>query len=77
MVFKEIRDRMDRQDAIIATLREEHPGKALNAKRQERHARMDDFDDDHEVKFKDEKDQASLNNKGRLVPKGERRGRGF
>ena len=38
---------------------------------------MDDFDEEHEDEFKDEKDPASLNNKGRLVPKGERRGRGF
>ena len=35
VVFNEIRDRMDRQDAVIATLREEHsqrvPKKARNA----------------------------------------------
>ena len=38
---------------------------------------MNDSDDDHEDEFKDEKDQATLNNEGRFVPRGERRGRGF
>ena len=38
---------------------------------------MNDSDDDHEDEFEDEKDQASLNNDGRFVPRGERRGRGF
>ena len=48
-----------------------------NARRQERHACMDDSDDDHEDEFEDEEDQASLNNKGKFVPRGERHGRGF
>ena len=38
---------------------------------------MDDSDDDHEDEFEDEEDQASLNNKGKFVPRGERDGRGF
>ena len=38
---------------------------------------MNDSDDDHEDEFEDEKDQASLNNDSRCVPKGERHGRGF
>ena len=38
---------------------------------------MDDSDEEHEDEFKDEKDQASLNNKGKFMPRGERRGRGF
>ena len=38
---------------------------------------MDDSDDDHEDEFEDEEDQASLNNEGRFVSRGERRGRGF
>ena len=77
VVFNDIRDRMDRQDAVIASLQEEHPRRAPNARRQGRHARLDDSDDYHEDEFEDEDDQASLNNKGRFVPRGERRGRGF
>ena len=34
---------------------------------------MDDSDEEHEDEFKDEKDQASLNNKGKFMPRGERR----
>jgi len=77
VVFNEIRDWMDRQDAIIATLHEKCPQRVPNARRQERHAHVNDSDDDHEDEFKDEKDQATLNNEGRFVPRGERRGRGF
>jgi hypothetical protein len=35
-----------------------------------------DLDDDHDDEFEDEDDQA-LNGDGRLVPRGERRGRDF
>ena len=77
VVFNDIWDRMDRQDAVIASLREEHTQRAPYARRQERHARVDDSDAYHENEFEDEKDQVSLNNEGRFVPKGERRGRGF
>ena len=79
VVFNDIRDRMDRQDAVIASLREEHPQRAPNARRQERHARLNDSDDYHEDEFEDEDDddQASLNNEGRFMPRGDRRGRGF
>ena len=56
MVFNDIRDRMDRQDVVIASLHEEHPQRAPNARRQERHARVDDFDDNHKDEFEDEKD---------------------
>ena len=77
IVFDDIRDRMDRQDAVIASLCEERPRRAHNARRQGRHARLDDSDDYHEDEFEDEDDQASLNNEGRFVPRGERRGRGF
>ena len=73
IVFDDIRDRMDRQDAVIASLCEERPRRALNARRQ---ARLDDSDY-HEDEFEDEDDQASLNNEGRFAPRGERRGRGF
>ena len=56
VVFNDIWDQMDRQDAIIASLREEHPQRALNARRQDRRARMDDSDAYHEGEFEDEKD---------------------
>ena len=77
MVFNDIRDWMDRQDTVIASLREEHPRRAPNARRHGRCARIDDSDDYHEDEFEDEDDQASLNNEGRFAPRGERRGRGF
>ena len=77
VVFNDIRDRMDRQDAVIASLREEHPQRAPNARRQGRHAHIDDSDDYHEDKFEDEDDQASLNNEGKFARMEERRGRGF
>ena len=77
VVFNDIRDWMDRQDAVIATLCEEHPQRVPNARRQERCAHVDDSEDDYEDEFKDEEDQASLNNEGRFAPRGERRGRGF
>ena len=79
VVFNDIRDRMDRQDAVIASLCEERPRRVLNARRQGRRARLDDSDDYHEDEFEDENedDQASLNNEGRFVPWGDRRGKGF
>ena len=77
MVFNDIQDRMDRQDAVIASLREERPRRAPNARRQGRRACLNDSDDYHEDEFEDEDDQASLNNEGQFVPRGERRGRGF
>jgi hypothetical protein len=77
VVFNEIRDRMDRQDAVVAAWGEEHPQKVLNARRQERRAPVDDSDDNHEGEFEDEEDQASLNGEGKFVPKGERHGGGF
>ena len=51
VVFNEIWDQMDRQDAVIATLREEHPQRVPNARRQERCAYMNNSDDDHEDEF--------------------------
>ncbi|WKA10688.1 hypothetical protein VitviT2T_028248 [Vitis vinifera] len=65
VVFNDIRDRMYRQDAVIASLSEKHPQTAPNTRRQGRHARVDDFDDYHEDEFEDEEDQASLNNEDR------------
>ncbi|KAL6347243.1 hypothetical protein AAG906_013679 [Vitis piasezkii] len=77
VVFNDIRNRMDRQDAIIASLREERTQRAPNARSQGRRARVDDSDDYHEDEFEDEEDQASLNHEGRFVLKRERHGRGF
>ena len=77
MVFNDIRDRMDRQDAVITTLHDEHPQRVPTTKRQERHACMNNFDDDHKDEFEDEEDQASLKNEGRFVPRGKRHGSGF
>ena len=47
VVFNEIRDQMDRQDAVIATLREKLPQRVPNARKQERRVHVDDSDDDH------------------------------
>ena len=59
MVFNDIRDQMDRQDAVIASLREERTQRVPNARRQGRRARIDDSDDYHKDEFEDEEDQAS------------------
>uniref|UniRef100_A0A2N9GY58 Retrotransposon gag domain-containing protein n=1 Tax=Fagus sylvatica TaxID=28930 RepID=A0A2N9GY58_FAGSY len=77
VMFNEIRDRMDRQDAVIDTWREGHRQGVPNGRRQERRAPVDDSDGDHEDEFEGEEDQASLNGEGRFVPRGERHGRGF
>ena len=77
MVFNDIRDQMDRQDTVIASLRKEHPQRSPNARRQERRVRVGDSDAYHEDEFEDEEDQVSLNNEGRFVPRGDRRGKGF
>ena len=77
VVFNDIRDRMDKQDTIIASLREERTQRAPNARRQEERVRVDDSDDYHEDEFEDEEDQASLNNEDRFAPRGERCGKGF
>ena len=77
VVFNDIRGRMDRQDVVIASLRDERTQRAPNARRQGRRAHIDDSDDYHEDEFEDEEDQASLNHESRFTPRGERRGRGF
>ena len=56
VVFNDIRDQMDRQDAVIASLHEKHPQRGPNAKRQGRRARLNDSDDYHEDEFEDEDD---------------------
>ncbi|RVW21501.1 Transposon Ty3-I Gag-Pol polyprotein [Vitis vinifera] len=77
VVFNDIQDRMDRQDAVIAYLREERTQRAPNARRQGKRAHVDDSDDYHEDEFGDEEDRASLNHEDRFAPRGERHGRGF
>uniref|UniRef100_A0A2N9J0K4 Reverse transcriptase domain-containing protein n=1 Tax=Fagus sylvatica TaxID=28930 RepID=A0A2N9J0K4_FAGSY len=61
VMFNEIRDRMDRQDAVIATWREGRPQGGPYVRRQARRAPVDDSDGDHEDEFEGEEDQASLN----------------
>ena len=56
VVFNDIQDRIDRQDAVIASLREEYPQRAPNARRQGRRTRVDDSDDYHDDEFEDEED---------------------
>ena len=55
VVFNDIRDRMDRQDTVIASLHEERTQRAPNARRQGKHAHVDDSDDYHEDEFEDER----------------------
>uniref|UniRef100_A0A2N9I312 Reverse transcriptase/retrotransposon-derived protein RNase H-like domain-containing protein n=1 Tax=Fagus sylvatica TaxID=28930 RepID=A0A2N9I312_FAGSY len=61
VMFNEIRDRMDRQDAVIAGWREGRPQGGPYVRRQARRAPVDDSDGDHEDEFEGEEDQASLN----------------
>ena len=77
MVFNDIRDRMGRQDTVIAYLWEERTQRAPNARRQGRRVCVDDSDVYHEDEFEDEEDQASLNHESKFAPRGEKRGRGF
>jgi hypothetical protein len=69
--------RWDKQDVVIATWHEGLPQRNPNARRQERRAHVDDFDNDLEDTFEDEDNQASLNGESRFAPRGESRGRGF
>ena len=77
VVFNDIWDRMDRQDAVIASLHEEQNQRAPNARREGKRACFDYFDDYHEDEFEDEEDQTSLNHEGRFAPRGEMRCRSF
>jgi hypothetical protein len=67
VMFNEIRDQMDRQDAVIAGWGEGRPQGGPYVRRQARRAPVDDSDGDHEDEFEGEEDQASLN--GRFVPR--------
>ena len=75
VMFNEIRDRIYRQDVVIATWCEGRPQGGPYVRRQARRAPVDDSDGDHEDEFEGEEDQALLN--GRFMPRGERRSRGF
>ena len=55
VVFSDIWDQMDRQDPVIASLREERTQRAPNARRQGRHSCVADSDDYHEDEFEDER----------------------
>jgi hypothetical protein len=77
VMFNEIRDQMDRQDAVIPTWHEGRPQGGLHVRRQARRAPVDDSDGDHKDEFEGEEDQASLNGEGRFVARGERHDRGF
>ena len=72
VLFNEVRDRMDRQDAVIATWRKRRPQGVPNVRRQARRAPVDDFDGDHEDEFEGEEDQASLNGEGSRFMPGEK-----
>ena len=68
VMFNEIRDRMDRQDAIIAGWHKGRPQGGPYIRRQARRAPVDDSDGDCKNEFEGEEDQASLN--ARFVPRG-------
>lgn len=77
VMFNEIRDRMDRQDATIAAWCNEGHQRNLNGRRQEMQGHVDDFGDGYENEFEDENDDAILNGDGRFVKRGGGRGRGM
>ena len=59
-MFNEIRDRMDRQDAVLAGWGKGRPQGGPYIRRQARRAPVNDSDGDHEDEFEGEEDQASL-----------------
>ena len=77
VLFNEIRDRMDRRDAVITSWHKGCPQGGPYVRRQARRALVDDFDGDHENEFEGEEDQVALNGEGRFMLRGERRGKGF
>ncbi|KAK4853841.1 hypothetical protein QYF36_015534 [Acer negundo] len=72
MVFDEIRDRMDKQDAAIANLQEGRPQRVPNARRQERRELINDFDDNLGNEIEDEEDQVSMGDMDKFMQKGGR-----
>ncbi|KAI9186526.1 hypothetical protein LWI28_018160 [Acer negundo] len=67
VVFDEIRDRMDKQDAAIANLQEGRPQIVPNARRQERRELINDFDDNLGNEIEDEEDQVSMGDMDRFM----------
>ena len=77
-MFGEIKNRMDRQDIVIATLQKGQPQEGLNVKRHgtRNSIPIDDFDDDSEIDVEDDDFQVYKAEAGRIGFRGGRRGRG-
>ena len=77
-LFEEIKDRMDGQDAAIATLQRGQPQREPNVRRHGRRnpIPIDDFDDDNEVDVENDDFQASEVEIGKIGIRRGRRGRG-
>jgi hypothetical protein len=56
VLFNEIQDWMDRQDAIIGTWREGRPQGVSNDRKQEMRVLVDNSDGDHKDEFEGEED---------------------
>ena len=67
-LFEEIKDRMDGQDAAIATLQRGQPQREPNVRRHGRRnpIPIDDFDDDNEIDVENNDFQASKVKMGRI-----------
>ena len=76
-LFEEIKDRMDGQDAAIATLQRRQPQREPNVRRHGRRnpIPIDDFDDGNEVDVENDDFQASEVEMGRIGIRGGKRGR--
>ena len=77
VMFNEIQDMMDRQDAVIATWHEGHPQRIRNDGWQERHVPIDESDDNHKDEFDNEEDRASMNSGSKFGPRREICGKCF
>ena len=62
IMFNEIRDRMDTQDATIANLQRGQPRRGLNVRRQQRlsHEPLAEFDEEDELVFEDDEDDCVI-----------------
>ena len=76
-LFEEIKDRMDGQNATIATLQRRQPQKGPNVRKHGRRnpILIDDFDDDNDVDVENDDFQASEVEMGRIGIRGGRSGR--
>ena len=76
-LFEEIKDRMNGQDAAIATLQRGQPQREPNVRRHRRRnpIPIDDFDNDNEVDVENDDFQASEVEMDRIEIRGGRRGR--